>query len=662
MSKSKKSLMIISGAIAPLFAAAAFGGVTITAFDNGAAPGDYWPSSPTGGAPTSQVGSSALIDSGDAGNDGAPDQGFVNETISTGKVEAQTFLTGSAGFNLGEIDFVIGGSAATGSIHLFQLNSTVTGTSGGYTLSTAEVGNDLLGSGAGLTFTLSGASGYDVDEFVFSGADQVSLLPDTEYAVELWNTGTTGTFYTQRGIDQPYLDGQAYSTTTAGSQTDNSTITRGQVSGGGPRDLLFAAYAAPSIVESTWTGAANDGVWGTTGNWSSGVPTNIGDQATFGPSISSATTVDLNGNYTVGVLTLNSGAGLDLSTVQAYTIAAGTGGMLTLNDAFNGGTTPAIIQDLLGNHTISAPLSIGANGVTIAVGNSNTDGAMTNNTLTLSGDIGGAGGITLQGTSSSQQIGTVVLSGLNSYAGATTVDTGTLAIAGPGALPANSNLTIGTASTTALVQLLAGTGAETLSALTINAGSSLDLGNNHAILSDPAGSIDATIRSYLATGYNNGNWNGTSATGGAIITSSATGTKYGIGYADGADGGISGITSGQLEVKYTLYGDANLDGSVNSIDFGDMAANFGKSGKVWDQGDFNYDGVVNSVDFGLLAGNFGKSAGGSADVTAADWAALDAFAAANGLMADVPEPTCAALTLIAAVGMLQRRRSRSRTA
>ena len=138
----------------------------------------------------------------------------------------------------------------------------------------------------------------------------------------------------------------------------------------------------------------------------------------------------------------------------------------------------------------------------------------------------------------------------------------------------------------------------------------LDITNNHLILSDPDGSIDSTIRGYLAAGYAGGAWNGV----GGIVTSSPTGTKYGIGYADGADGGVSGITSGQLEVKYTLYGDANLDGSVNSIDFGDMAANFGKSGKVWDQGDFNYDGVVNSVDFGLLAGNFGKSAGSSADV------------------------------------------------
>ena len=109
----------------------------------------------------------------------------------------------------------------------------------------------------------------------------------------------------------------------------------------------------------------------------------------------------------------------------------------------------------------------------------------------------------------------------------------------------------------------------------------------------------SSIRGLLVSGYNSGNWNGI-----GIDTSAATGSKYGLGYADGADGGISGITSGQIEVKYTLYGDTNLDGAVNSIDFGDMAANFGKSGKVWDQGDFNYDGVVNSIDFGLSGGEF----------------------------------------------------------
>ena len=76
-----------------------------------------------------------------------------------------------------------------------------------------------------------------------------------------------------------------------------------------------------------------------------------------------------------------------------------------------------------------------------------------------------------------------------------------------------------------------------------------------------------------------------------------------------------------------------------------------------DQGDFNYDGVVSGEDYTLLVGNLGKASnGGSVQLPAADLAAIDAFAVANGLMADVPEPTSAGLILIACTGVLARRR------
>jgi PEP-CTERM motif len=43
-------------------------------------------------------------------------------------------------------------------------------------------------------------------------------------------------------------------------------------------------------------------------------------------------------------------------------------------------------------------------------------------------------------------------------------------------------------------------------------------------------------------------------------------------------------------------------------------------------------------------------------IPASDYAAIDAFAAANGLMADVPEPTSFGVLGLAAVGVLARRR------
>jgi len=112
---------------------------------------------------------------------------------------------------------------------------------------------------------------------------------------------------------------------------------------------------------------------------------------------------------------------------------------------------------------------------------------------------------------------------------------------------------------------------------------------------------------------------------------------------------------------YTLLGDANLDGKVNGTDFTLMAASFNQSGKSWDQGDFNYDGDVNGSDFVLLADNFNQFASQSA-VSAADLAALDTFAAANGFsLTTVPEPAGALVIAMAACGVLQRR-SRTRKA
>ena len=138
-----------------------------------------------------------------------------------------------------------------------------------------------------------------------------------------------------------------------------------------------------------------------------------------------------------------------------------------------------------------------------------------------------------------------------------------------------------------------------------------------------------------------------------------------MGYADGADHIVTGLSSGQIEIKYTLLGDANLDGIVNAADFTILAANFNQPVTGWDQSDFNYDGLVNAADFTDLAVNFNQSASGAA-VSAGNVAALDAFAATNGLplptFANVPEPASAGTTVIAGLGILCRRRRSSRQA
>jgi hypothetical protein len=58
-------------------------------------------------------------------------------------------------------------------------------------------------------------------------------------------------------------------------------------------------------------------------------------------------------------------------------------------------------------------------------------------------------------------------------------------------------------------------------------------------------------------------------------------------------------------VKYTLLGDANLDGSVNFSDFSILQNHYGQAGD-WSSGDFNYDGTVNFDDFSILQNNYGE--------------------------------------------------------
>jgi hypothetical protein len=448
---------------------------------------------------------------------------------------------------------------------------------------------------------------------------------------------------------------------------------------------------------SIWQAGSTTGQsWNTLSNWSSlGIPHVAGDEANFmgtpaqdtlgagNPQLTAAAQiVTLDGAQTVGNLIFNNS--------NPYTIAAGTGGTLTMNNADNGSANINVIHAaaVTGTsgpavtHSITAPVILAS--PTVINVNSALDG------LAISGPVSGPGNLTLNGA------GTVTLSGANSYGGAgtgtnsaTVINNGTLVIAAAGALPAGGavmnstaldvqansvagqitgggTLTIGPSAT---LKLATGSGASQQAALVINSGSTLDIGNNtfnvnYGTGTDPA----ATIRELLISGYNSksgtaGNWQG------AGINSSAAAlnpSKFAVGYADGGnalDAANTGVAAGDVEIMYTVAGDANLSGGVDLSDLVIVASDFGKSGEDWAGGDVNYDGNVDLSDLVIVASNFGSSV---SSVQASDFSSSFAsewklaLAEVHGTDVAVPEPTVLGLGVLGVSGLLARRRRGAR--
>jgi hypothetical protein len=306
------------------------------------------------------------------------------------------------------------------------------------------------------------------------------------------------------------------------------------------------------------------------------------------------------GNYNFTVTITDSGGLFTTNSVPVTVLpvfASQSGSTLTIN---LNNVAPIAIAASGGNVTVFEDgVQVSFSGVAaIAV-----NGSATNNVLNFNGPL--ATPFTFTGNATTNLN---VNSGTLNFASAAAITLGTLNVAAG----ASAVLPTATGSESQLI----------LTALSLASGSTLDLANNTMILNyggtDPIG----VIAGYIKSGYNLGGWNGT-----GIISSAAqtptNGLLYALGYADGKDGVVSALSSGQIEVKYTLLGDANLDGLVNAADFTILAANFNQPVTGWDQGDFNYDGLVNAADFTDLAANFNQ---GISLPAAAVSAAVPAFA------------------------------------
>ncbi len=136
-------------------------------------------------------------------------------------------------------------------------------------------------------------------------------------------------------------------------------------------------------------------------------------------------------------------------------------------------------------------------------------------------------------------------------------------------------------------------------ALSITNGSQLDLAGNSVIINYAGASPLPAIQGYLASGFNAGNWNGPGIS--SLLATLDSQHRTAIGYAENSQLGLSAfagqsVGTHSLLLKYTYYGDSNLDGKVDvGNDFSLFIDGISQHGSTWLQGDYTFD---NKVDLG----------------------------------------------------------------
>ncbi len=313
----------------------------------------------------------------------------------------------------------------------------------------------------------------------------------------------------------------------------------------------------------------------------------------------------------------------------------------------------------------------GPAGATVTLG-SGTLAFSTATSAAFSGVVGGAGNIVMQGT------GTQSLGGADTYTGSTTVTSGTLKTGtNPGTgLFARSTAGVAVAGGATLTM---GINAQhtnrtvwTTTGLSLAGTGKLDLGDNDLVVhnADPA-----VITGWVRSGFNAGAtlWTGPGIQSSAAAADTAHRTALGVipnndGFGNALYG--SGTTLGLFDgtnpssfdvlVKYTYFGDANLDGMVDGSDYTKIDNAFGGTLTGWLNGDFNYDNRIDGSDYTLIDNAFNTQGGtfspNASTLTASTLIAPTLVATTTGQVATaVPEPAAAGMVIFAAA-LLRRRR------
>jgi len=157
-------------------------------------------------------------------------------------------------------------------------------------------------------------------------------------------------------------------------------------------------------------------------------------------------------------------------------------------------------------------------------------------------------------------------------------------------IPASRNLELLRIDDQARVEVAAGAHAVVrVLNLIINGDGTLDVGDNTLLVGNT--SVDA-VAALIRSGRSGGAWTKPG------ITSSTARSRPMTGLAAVAN------NQGEVVVKYTWDGDANLDGLINADDYFQIDSGYITQAKGWYNGDFNYDDIINADDYFLIDSAF----------------------------------------------------------
>jgi len=366
-----------------------------------------------------------------------------------------------------------------------------------------------------------------------------------------------------------------------------------------------------------------------------------------GPGVIRAAT---GNNVLTGNILMTSGGGFSTYTADANATLnfAGTITNDTARTLYVGGNGTVVISGALNDGTGASSLEKRGNGTTLVSSTSSgyTGSTVVNSgTLRVTGSIATSSGVTTQNTGTFEAATAQVVKTLTATGGQTRVASPT---GGP------------------KFALTVGDGNASTSPVTVTGGK-VDLTTNGLIVRVAGGNETAaltTVRGQIIAGYNGGDWGGN----GIVTSNAANDHSKGVGYALSTElpaeaNGVfldTPVDSSSVVARYTLMGDATLNGTVDFNDLVKLAQNYNTTVSAtteswWTHGDFTYDGIVDFNDLVKLAQNYNTALPAAGSIPGAS-AAFEADVARA--FASVPEPSTFGLAAIAGCALAAKRRRR----